>query len=459
VFCSPIFSVLASAPLRQMSKISIAIGIVGLGLMLGLPAAASAGTPSAITFDTYSTGATTATVEGVVHPNGESTTYAAQYDAATSLWCTSGGTSGSPANTTAGVDPIPDGDFVSVALSGLTENTSYCAQLVATNGSGDADGGQVAWTQGTPFAHTYEVDPSGVSTAMVMGDINAAGKTTSFWVEYDVSSSQWCESGGFSGSPANVSASIPWDFTDGIFRGVLLYLSGLSEGTTYCAAIVATNADGPSELFQAFWTQPTPPITLTVHVTGSGTVVSTPAGIDCSTTCSATFDPGTHVTLTASGGTFLSWGGASDCLAPPGSTPTPTCTITLDSDMVVGGFFATVRPTTRALTVQPVGDGSGTVTSTPAGIICGPTCSSSFVAGSQVTLTATPAPGSTFDSWGGECSGIGTCVTTIDADKSRLSMRIRRCSRFSARSRHRGRVAASRRPALRSSSPARKRGR
>ena len=63
------------------------------------------------------------------------------------------------------------------------------------------------------------------------------------------------------------------------------------------------------------------------------------------------------------------------------------------------------------LGVVRAGAGSGTVTSVPAGINCGTSCSSSYGTGVQVTLTATPARGSVFAGWSGAgCSGTGTCV-------------------------------------------------
>jgi hypothetical protein len=69
-----------------------------------------------------------------------------------------------------------------------------------------------------------------------------------------------------------------------------------------------------------------------------------------------------------------------------------------------------------SLTVSEAGTGSGTVTSSPAGIACpGTTCSARFAHGTSVTLTATPA--SDFVGWsGGGCSGTGTCKVTMNAD-------------------------------------------
>lgn len=73
---------------------------------------------------------------------------------------------------------------------------------------------------------------------------------------------------------------------------------------------------------------------------------------------------------------------------------------------------------TFSLSVSKLGNGSGTVTSSPSGINCGTACSAPFDVGSSVTLTATPASGSTFSGWSGACSGAGaTCTVVMDAAK------------------------------------------
>jgi hypothetical protein len=67
------------------------------------------------------------------------------------------------------------------------------------------------------------------------------------------------------------------------------------------------------------------------------------------------------------------------------------------------------------VTVQKAGDGSGTVTSSPAGIDCGVICENQFQEGTTVSLNAAAAPGSAFAGWSGACSGTGSCSVTNNA--------------------------------------------
>jgi hypothetical protein len=73
----------------------------------------------------------------------------------------------------------------------------------------------------------------------------------------------------------------------------------------------------------------------------------------------------------------------------------------------------TAQATNYTLRLRKQGRGSGTVTSTPAGIACGSDCRESFAKGMSVTLSAVPAGGSTFRGWTGACSGTGACTVTL----------------------------------------------
>jgi hypothetical protein len=151
-----------------------------------------------------------------------------------------------------------------------------------------------------------------------------------------------------------------------------------------------------------------PTLSVTLAGAGTGTVTSSPAGINCGATCSATYALGTTVTLTATPGstsTFAGWSGA--------CTGTGSCVVLIDDTKSVTATFV---PTT--LTVTKAGNGTGTVTSSPAGINCGADCSETYTNGTVVTLTATPDPFSDFTGWSGACTGTGSCVVTMDAAKS-----------------------------------------
>ncbi|HEU4735357.1 MAG TPA: hypothetical protein VFT22_46015 [Kofleriaceae bacterium] len=62
--------------------------------------------------------------------------------------------------------------------------------------------------------------------------------------------------------------------------------------------------------------------------------------------------------------------------------------------------------------------GGGSVTSTPAGIDCGPTCTAELALGTTLTLTPTPDADSSFVGWSGDCTGSGTCTVTLDRARS-----------------------------------------
>src|ERR1039457_348580 len=149
---------------------------------------------------------------------------------------------------------------------------------------------------------------------------------------------------------------------------------------------------------------------------GTGTVTSSPAGIDCGATCEASYKEGTKVTLTEkaeTGSTFAGWSGGG-C-----SGTASTCEVTMSvAESVTATFNLAV--TEYKLKVIKAGSGTGTVTSSPAGIDCGATCEASYKEGTKVTLTEKAETGSTFAGWsGGGCSGTAsTCEVTMSVAES-----------------------------------------
>jgi len=152
-------------------------------------------------------------------------------------------------------------------------------------------------------------------------------------------------------------------------------------------------------------------LTVTRSGAGSGTVTSTPSGINCGIDCSETYAPATVVTLTAAptvGSVFSGWSGG-------GCSGTGSCVVTMNAATTVNAQF---DPAMYTLTTNIGGVGTGTVTSSPAGINCGVDCSENYVAGTFVTLTAIAAPGSYFIGWSGGCSGTGICNVTMNSSQT-----------------------------------------
>ena len=163
--------------------------------------------------------------------------------------------------------------------------------------------------------------------------------------------------------------------------------------------------------------------TITSSGTGNGTVTSSPAGINCGATCSASYDSGRTVTLTAapaSGSTFGGWSGCTNG------------TVTLTANTSCTATFNPAAPQTYTLSIVKAGAGSGTVTSSSGGINCGSVCAASYNTGTAVSLAAMPAAGSTFGGWSGTgCTGGNvimssntTCTATFQSSVNQLQSRI-----------------------------------
>lgn len=85
----------------------------------------------------------------------------------------------------------------------------------------------------------------------------------------------------------------------------------------------------------------------------------------------------------------------------------------------IGAYEYGAVVVTQSYSLSVSKSGTGTITSNPAGISCGSTCTYGFTAGEYVTLTATPASGYTFANWTGACAGTSTtCSVTMNAAKT-----------------------------------------
>lgn len=204
------------------------------------------------------------------------------------------------------------------------------------------------------------------------------------------------------GTSCSTSAPYNYSFTltaTPAAGSLFLGWSGACSGTGSCY-VTMTQARAVTAVF----VQANPTVSVMKTGSGAGAVFSSPSYITCSPTCNAPVPYGTVLTLTAAphiSSIFGGWNGG-------GCSGTGTCTLTVTQDVTVGANFQQ-----KFFTLSVGKSGNGTVTSSPGGINCGASCSTSAPYNYSFNLTATPAGGSVFLGWGGACSGTGSCYVTM----------------------------------------------
>ena len=146
-----------------------------------------------------------------------------------------------------------------------------------------------------------------------------------------------------------------------------------------------------------------PIYTVSASTVGLGTVIC----LSGSNACPSSVIAGTIIKFIATpaaatssnGVVFGSWSGVT-CSDATGQTGT-TCTVTINSNTAAVANFIMTYSVLYGVT----GTGAGTLNCN------GSSCPSSVNAGTSVTVTATPALGSKFSSWGGACAGVGTTIS------------------------------------------------
>lgn len=131
--------------------------------------------------------------------------------------------------------------------------------------------------------------------------------------------------------------------------------------------IYVTNGSGNVTVIDGSATATSHIVLVALAGSGSGTVASTPAGINCGTSCLATFASGTVVNLTASpasGSRLSGWGAA--------CTGTNACNLTMTSDEFVAANFTTasapdfsLQPASASLATQRGGQVTDPITIAP----------------------------------------------------------------------------------------------
>ncbi len=188
----------------------------------------------------------------------------------------------------------------------------------------------------------------------------------------------------------------------GLFLNNGHYLVGqLYGGSSLCGSSSGPDFYGRFDVaYNAALSQWLSPVTRTLTVSksgsGSGSVTSSPSGISCGSTCSATYAQGASVTLTASpsgSSTFTGWSGA--------CSGTASCVVTMNANQSVTASFSdpALTPGAPQNLVGAAGSGQATFTFTPPAntggsaivgytVTCSPNGFTANAAASPITVTS-----------------------------------------------------------------------
>jgi len=279
--------------------------------------------------------------------------------------------------TTVTLNPSAAVGSVFAGWSGACSGTGACT--LAMTEARDVD----AAFNAVPYALSVTRAGTGSGTVGSAPAGIACGSTCSFGFDYGQSVT-------ITAAPATGSRFTGW--------------SGACTGTATTCTLSMTAARSVTASFalQSY------AVTVARSGTGTGSVVSSPTGLSCGSTCTVTRSFGSAMTLTATPAAqsaFAGWTGACSGTGP--------CSVTVAGATSVGAVFTRTHNT-----LSVTRSGTGTVTSSPAGIACGSTCSAALAVDATVTLAPTPADGWRFTGWSGACTGAEACSVSMDAARS-----------------------------------------
>jgi hypothetical protein len=227
----------------------------------GIFTTASSLPPAATTSPATAVGASTATLNGSVVPNGQTTTAYFEYGATTSYGLQTGQLS-----IGAGTTPVA----VSAPVAGLRPGQTYHFRLVAMSGAGTADGADLIFTSPAapapaPTASTRAATSVGQTGAKLNASVDPNGQATTFYFQYGATAAYGSRtataSAGAGTTPVGVSAT----------------LSGLTPGV-YHFRVVASSTAGTADGGDLTFASTGPPAVQTGSAEGASTSTATLTG-------------------------------------------------------------------------------------------------------------------------------------------------------------------------------------
>jgi hypothetical protein len=308
--------------------------------------------------------------------------------------------------TTAGTTSTGTFTLTITGTSGTLRNTATIALTVtaAPNYTLSASPTSLTMTQGGNGTSAIRITPQNGFSGSV--SLSASGLPSGVTAS-------------FSPNPATTTSTLTLAAssvaTTGTVTVTITGTSGTLRHTTTIALTVTaapnyTLSASPTSLTMTQGGNGTSSIRITPQNSFSGSVSLSASGLPSGVTAAFNPNPTTSATnsstLTLTANSAATTGTVTVTITGASGTLTHTTTLTL----TVNALYT--------LTVSDTGLGSGTVTSSPAGIDCGSTCSASYVSGTTVTLTATPDSLSGFGGWSG-CDAVSGNTCTVNMNSAR----------------------------------------
>jgi hypothetical protein len=253
------------------------------------------------------------------------------------------GTSATTSNPGKGFSVMLSGDGNAALVGGPTDNANTGAAWVFVNSGGtwNQNGNTLIGTGAVGGAgQATSVALSGDGTTAIIGGALDQDETGAAWVfvsQIGLTVSV-AGSGSATSSPSGIAcpSTCSADFGGGVNVSltatpasgwIFSSWSGACSGSGGCTVTMNSAQSVMATFDQLF--------TLTVSDGGSGTITSSQSNIDCTSTCNASFDSGTMVTLSATPGNgyiFTGWSGA--------CSGTASCVVTMSAAENVTALFA-----------------------------------------------------------------------------------------------------------------------
>jgi len=235
--------------------------------------------------------------------------------------------------------PAPStGDVLASRVTSLAASTTYFVALTAV----DQGGLESQCTQTVSGLAQADITVS-PSTAVDFGSVPVGTAVDRSFIVQNATTAGLTGSASV-GTPFSIVSGGSFSLAPGGSQTVVVRLLSTTAGSFASNVNIGANGDTISRSVTGATTSTPAPVTtatLTVTRTGSGSVSSSPAGIQCGSTCAETVTTGTSVALTAvsaSGSTFSGWSGG-------GCSGTGTCTLTVNSNTTVNATFTAVAAT------------------------------------------------------------------------------------------------------------------